>query len=351
MSTLAKKQTNRQKAICGFTLQWKSNKNSSRRTVATSNLMHGARKETPAKDTKKAARATKKEVKIGSMFEIKACEDKSISEQEARGTKFGPSPNLEVHTTDLAGVHWVNQKDGVFSVMVIPRERTLQRINQKNTALVVLALDKLQHMEKDCKRSNSKTGKSTSNSRYTIFGNKIHRGGHGFVHDRLSALDHQAANTLRKWAGRMEHLTAEFIPSQWLRAISKANGFSAWPTLFKTKFVAAMASSVNYSAPAHVDDDFLFSIHQVNVEGCLQWDDVVQCFCFPTYGFAIGLRPGDVILFNPHVYHCLSEKSEVYCSKDVHVTTFYVKTAHVGKNNNTVPLTEEEELYYNMNFT
>lgn len=135
-----------------------------------------------------------------------------------------------------------------------------------------------------------------------------------------------------------------------MRAISKANGLLAWPTLARCKFVAAMASSVNYSAPAHLDDDALFSIHQLNVDGCLDSDDVAQFFCFPTYGFAIGLRPGDIILFNPHVYHCLSEKTEQYNDVDVHVTTLYVKTSHVGKNDNTLPLTEQEELYYDMEF-
>jgi hypothetical protein len=155
---------------------------------------------------------------------------------------------------------------------------------------------------------------------------------------------------LCKLAQRLEHVVAEFIPSWWLTAITKANRLSAWPTVGQSKFVAAMASSVNYSAPAHVDDDYLFSIHQVNVEEGFTDDEIVQCFCFPTYGFAIGLRPGDIILFNPHVHHCLSEKSAAYAGKDVHVTTFYVKTAHVGKNDNSLPLTEKENYFYAMTF-
>jgi len=178
----------------------------------------------------------------------------------------------------------------------------------------------------------------------------VHRGGHGFVHDKLSKTDPQSARILEKWALRLEHLVAEFIPSLWLRAIAKANGFAAWPIIGACLFVAAMASSMNYSAPAHEDDDFLFSIHQLNVIDGPESEDVVQFFCFPTYGFAIGLHPGDVILFNPHVHHCLSEKTHQYRDVDVHVTTFYVKTAHVGKNDNTLPLTEEEQLYYDMTF-
>ena len=118
----------------------------------------------------------------------------------------------------------------------------------------------------------------------------------------------------------------------------------------RSKFVAAMASLVDYSAPAHVDDDYLFSIHQLNMDGCIANNEIVQCFCFPTYGFAIGLRPGDIILFNPHVYHCLSDKSAPYAETHVHATTLYVKTAHVGKNDNSRPLTETENCFYEMTF-
>jgi hypothetical protein len=48
--------------------------------------------------------------------------------------------------------------------------------------------------------------------------------------------------------------------------------------------------------------------------------------------------------------YCLSEKSAPYAEKDAHVTRFYVKTAHVGKNDNSRPLTEKENYFYGMTF-
>jgi hypothetical protein len=30
--------------------------------------------------------------------------------------------------------------------------------------------------------------------------------------------------------------------------------------------------------------------------------------CFPEYGVAVALRPGDVLLFNPQNYHCLLKR-------------------------------------------
>eukprot|EP00978_Attheya_sp_CCMP212_P037946 scaffold183249_cov30-Attheya_sp.AAC.2 len=53
----------------------------------------------------------------------------------------------------------------------------------------------------------------------------------------------------------MEHVTAEFLPLQ----VVEGNGFI----------------DELHSAPAHLDDDFLFLIHQLNVEGALESDNIV----------------------------------------------------------------------------
>jgi hypothetical protein len=351
MPTMGRIVKNRKDNVIGFSLQWRSKKSSSKRTVAIANLMHDIQRELPVKNRKNVRRQGKKQHStFNAAHNIVSNPEKCVPFHLADGMNFSSDPNLDVYTTENAAVHWVDREEGIFSAFVIPRDKTLQSVNSNNTSNVVRALERLQSTEKSCNRSTNKTGTSTSQSKYTIFGHKIHRGGHGFVNDRLSKQDPQAARTLEKWAKRMEHVTAEFLPSKLLRGISKANGFSAWPTTGKCKFVSAMASSVNYSAPAHLDDDFLFSIHQLNVEGALESDNIVQYMCFPTYGFAVGLRPGDIILFNPHVHHCLSEKTDTFSKDNVHVTTFYVKTAHVGKNNNSIPLSNEESIYYDMEF-
>jgi hypothetical protein len=322
--------------------------------VATANAMASVRDNNHQQHSnrRKEVRWTKKHDKIAGLPQISTNVHKSMDASVAKGMAFGSSPanmGLDVYTSDKGPVHWAEPLGCIFSVVVIPRHKTMERVNSNNTALVVNAFNKLQTTERSCKRSGTKTGISTSKASYAIVGNKVHRGGHGFIHDKLSAVDPRASDTLRKFAQRMEHVAAEFIPSCWLAAITIANTLSAWPAVGRSKFVAAMASSINYSAPAHVDDDYLFSIHRLNVDACIANNEMVQCFCFATYGFAIGLRPGDIILFNSHVYHCLSDKSTPYAKRDVHVTTFYVKTAHVGKNDNSLPLTEKK-LFYDMTF-
>lgn len=72
---------------------------------------------------------------------------------------------------------------------------------------------------------------------------------------------------------------------------------------------------------------------------------IVHYMCFPEYGVALAIRPGDVLLFNPQHYHCLSEKEVEYAgqSDDVYATSFYLKTSVICKNDNSVLLNEEEE--------
>jgi len=82
------------------------------------------------------------------------------------------------------------------------------------------------------------------------------------------------------------------------------------------------------------------SISQVFLKGQNTYetdDDVVVYFCFPTLGAAVPLRPGDFLLFNALIPHCISsrckQRDEVMC------LSMYLKTACVGLNNNDLVLT------------
>ena len=63
-------------------------------------------------------------------------------------------------------------------------------------------------------------------------------------------------------------------------------------------------------------------------------------FCFPTIGVAVPLCPGDYLLFNARIPHCISSRCKV--EEDIIVTSIYLKTAVVGMNNNDLPLTPEQ---------
>jgi hypothetical protein len=51
---------------------------------------------------------------------------------------------------------------------------------------------------------------------------------------------------------------------------------------------------------------------------------------------------GDMMLFNPLYQHCLSSRTSFYKNKDIFSLSLYLKTAIVGKNDNTLPLTNSE---------
>jgi hypothetical protein len=151
---------------------------------------------------------------------------------------------------------------------------------------------------------------------------------------------------------RLQDVAFDWLPTAVIRGIMDVHSAGCWPTLGSgVKFVAALGTSVDYYAPAHVDSDFLFSIHQLNVAGMGHHEkdaEVVQYFCFPQQGFAVAMRPSDSILFNSNCFHCLSGKRDVWKDHRVHATSFYVKTGHVGGNDNSRPLTTEEMQYLTM---
>jgi len=89
----------------------------------------------------------------------------------------------------------------------------------------------------------------------------------------------------------------------------------------------------------HLDKDFGYStvvlfdpVHETQDD-----DTIVRYFCFPRLGVAIGLRVGDVIIFNAREYHCSSSMS---VDRQVFAFAGYVKTAHVGGNDTKVTLTQ-----------
>jgi hypothetical protein len=118
---------------------------------------------------------------------------------------------------------------------------------------------------------------------------------------------------------------------------------SEHPDNFHAHFLGGIACGKNVFLWCHTDQDFTFSIIQVFLKGHDRYrvtDDVVVYFCFPTIGVAVPLRPGDYLLFNATIPHCVSSRcrfeDEIVC------TSMYLKTAIVGMNNNDLPLTDEQ---------
>ena len=258
---------------------------------------------------------------------------------------FAPPELTLYNNTENGFVHWIDKENGVASCIVVPRSRLCNMTCRANSDEVVEALETLQRTEKNCKRGKNQTGRSFN--KYTIYGWKVLQA-RGYSQSAVKERDPKAADSLQRFAKRLEELAASVVPSRWLRAVKAASVLVEFPTIESCTFGAGIASSIDYCAPSHVDDDFYITVHQLNVKGCFGCPEIAQYFCFPTCGYAVALRPGDVLVFNPHVHHCLSKKSPQYAGKRVHVSSLYTKTKHVTGNDKSIELTEKQKLYADM---
>ena len=70
-------------------------------------------------------------------------------------------------------------------------------------------------------------------------------------------------------------------------------------------------------------------------------DPIVQYFCFPEYGVKVAMRPGDKLVFNPQVLHCLA--SPPFPGYGVYSISLYTKSAVIGGNDKNKQLSMEEK--------
>jgi hypothetical protein len=88
----------------------------------------------------------------------------------------------------------------------------------------------------------------------------------------------------------------------------------------------AVAISRNYCSKAHKDSDYYYS--RLSVIGPEDANgEVVQCFVFPSHKFFVPLRTGDIIAFDPTVYHCASNP----CFEDTFIFSSYVSSKTLNR--------------------
>ena len=109
------------------------------------------------------------------------------------------------------------------------------------------------------------------------------------------------------------------------------------------KFFGGIAFGSNVFLRCHTDQDFTMSISQVFSKGKSHYrvdDEVIVYFCFPTLGVSVPLRPGDYLLFNPLIPHCISSRCKY--DDEIMCVSMYLKTAIVGMNDNSLELTQSQ---------
>jgi hypothetical protein len=170
---------------------------------------------------------------------------------------------------------------------------------------------------------------------------------------------------LRYMYNRANELCLRVLPTAFIRGIREAHKYVQWQTIgqnvkdseieqeskysHNVKLWAAAAASKNYQSASHVDNDFFYSAFTVVCHDDMDVTEKVAnhsvyrknlppalYFCLPKKGVAIAMRPGDYILFNPTEPHCVSMREKFYENKHVFVLSFYLKSAIVGKNDNSM---------------
>ena len=153
-----------------------------------------------------------------------------------------------------------------------------------------------------------------------------------------------------------ESVAASYLPTQEISRMFHSKQLNQFPCLqemqnspsnsppYQCKMYGALAFGLNVHLSCHSDEDFNYSISFVMKEGhtCSRKDRIMSYFCFPSIGTAVAMRPGDLIIFDPTLPHCISSRcnnnDNIYC------ISLYLKTRVVGLNNNQLDLTPPQHL-------
>ena len=201
------------------------------------------------------------------------------------------------------------------------------------------------------KAPNQRRGKSKflgldgPNSKYVAIGIHANRGGRGLIQSKLNMMSTEEKETLVSFIRRLEEIFQRWVDWSYLTGFRNAAVHQDITMLDDghraTEFFSSVAFGRNVYLQAHTDCDFGYSIVvvlQVEPEET-DLDEILCYFVFPVHAQVVALRHGDIIIFNPTIYHCVSKKS---VTGDVFCLSCYLKTAVVGKNDNLLPLTRVE---------
>jgi hypothetical protein len=255
-----------------------------------------------------------------------------------------------VDTVDGARME-VSNEESIF--VLVPRRAAIEQLKNVNTTLLSMsALDKAKGFTE--KRGNKRiTATEGINSNYVTVGLKPNRGSHGILDSWPHKLSPKYKKQLLKFMSRCQEVANGYIKSKELRGIQIAKLILKWDSINGCKhgsILPSLSQALNTYLSAHTDEDFFYSLMTTACCHALRDDidqyklhaEVSNYFVFPEQGIAVALRPGDLLIFNPKYHHCLSSRTEAYQNKDVYSMSLYLKSAVVGKNDNRIPLNDEE---------
>jgi hypothetical protein len=237
--------------------------------------------------------------------------------------------------------------DSVF--FLIPRKDAIAKATYVNNTLSSLhALD--QANAKTEVRGKKRIAVAEDDGKYTTVGLKANRASTGIRESWPKMFSQDDKEEITKLMIGCEEVANGFLPPDELRGFRAAKVLGDWMDLSGAPsrcIFGSLASGLNHYLNTHTDEDFFYSVTTVPSAYGLREDidryqiDVEVCnyFTFPEQGIAVALRPGDILLFNPQYQHCISSRTSIYETEDVFCVSLYLKSAVVGKNDNSLPHT------------
>lgn len=258
----------------------------------------------------------------------------------------GDDPRFGVALRDDSGAHPVIRLPRNESLRILPKSGC-SKIYETLVACELLSGKSLDRGE--CRRVYC-DGDDGGAPMYSCLGVLASRtGGVDDMKKCYSSLSRQHWRVLMKMTTRAEAAFESFADTCVIHQLMKAKEHVPFKTMTSphsitsAKYFGAMAFGRNVFARCHTDEDFTISVTQIYLEGvdeCGIHDRVVAFFCFPTLGVAIPMRPGDYVLFDATIPHCVS--SRCHSGENIMGVSFYLKSLVVGMNNNTIPLTRKQ---------
>ena len=119
-------------------------------------------------------------------------------------------------------------------------------------------------------------------------------------------------------------------------------------------FFPSMASGRNVCLNLHTDEDAFLSVVSVytsedivtskrkgkEISHIQKNTPIIKYFTFDN-GHTVGLRTGDILLFNPLVKHCISTKTDASNERDVYCVSYYFKSLIIGLNDNSIEVDDK----------
>jgi hypothetical protein len=164
----------------------------------------------------------------------------------------------------------------------------------------------------------------------------------------------RTCHVVQQFVASVEHLYSAYVSYKEVEIVTKAielvdaSTFTMPPLKSnpypkRAKIYGAMAVGSNVFLATHTDKDFAYSavLVQCRRECHMNKESILVHFAFPALGIASPLKVGEVLFFNPNEPHSIT--SPVNDIDDLYCVSLYLKSATIGLNNNSIPLTDVQK--------